>query len=506
MKKFITKWYPLFLILIPAFYLRLHLIINRGTFWFDENFSIHFSTLSSWSETIKYWVLETNPPLHMLLLRFYLPFINQNNEILVRFPSLIFSIGSIILLYIFAQKILSRRVAIVSSILLSISTLNLIISAEARMYSLLTFLSILSFYIFHKLVFEEIADNNKNKKFWILYFFINLFVLYTHLTGVVVILCQFITIVALKPKREIFLNWFKTNILATIIFMIWFIPSIYNKFNLNLGKAWYFETTGDILNLLFSPIANTIITGFLETLFFIIFILISYLLIKEVKEKQGKDRALVILIFLWALTPPLLSSFLSVYVLKYITIAYPALYLFYAYFLDKYVKSTKVFVAIFIMIIFLSLPHVYELITKINFSWSDLTQYIEENEDEQSITIISFMEVLSFNKYYHGNRPVIGLYTYKDDLSLEERIVRYNWNLLEIEDNELNEWLFTSIEKECATKIFLIHPPNSFERIDNALLENNWILDEIKEPTSLSFDSLYIFHAPNNYTTSSTCK
>ncbi|OGH82202.1 MAG: hypothetical protein A2469_03210 [Candidatus Magasanikbacteria bacterium RIFOXYC2_FULL_40_16] len=506
MKSFIKKWYPLFLILILALALRIYLLINRGTFWFDENFSIHFSSIASWTETIKYWVLETNPPLYTFFLRFYLSFINENNETLVRLPSLVFSTASIILLYIFAQKMFSRRAAITSATLLSISTLSLFISVEARVYSLLTFLTILSFYLFQKLAFDGKLNTYGNNKQWILYFFVNLFLLYAHLTGAVVLICQFIMLAAVKTRREKFWSWFKMNLLAVGFYLVWLVPSVLNKMNLKLGTAWYFETNGDILNLLFAPIFNTIISGFQETLFFIVFIIIMYLLIRDISGEKHKDRKALILVSIWALLPPVLSAFLGVFVLKYIVIAYPALYLFYSYFLDKYVASNKLFALIFAVILLISLPHTYLLVSKPIFSWRDITGYIEANENETTVTMVPFMEALSFNKYYKGNRPVIGVYMYDDNLSLEERIVRYNWNLLETTDEHLQAWLFTNIERECATKVFSIHPSDTFERLDETFLENGWTLDEVQKPYGLSLNNLYIFNAPANYTTSSTCR
>ena len=73
MKKLVQNYYPLIIILLLAVALRINLLFHRGTFWFDEKFSAYFSTLPSWADTIKYWVMETNPPLFSLFLRFYIP-------------------------------------------------------------------------------------------------------------------------------------------------------------------------------------------------------------------------------------------------------------------------------------------------------------------------------------------------------------------------------------------------------------------------------------------------
>ncbi|OGH59816.1 MAG: hypothetical protein A2725_02250 [Candidatus Magasanikbacteria bacterium RIFCSPHIGHO2_01_FULL_33_34] len=496
-KKFIYNWYPLFLILIPALFFRIHLLINRGTFWFDELFSIHFSTIPSWSDTIKYWILETNPPLYTFFLRFYLRLIDNSNEILVRLPSLFFSIASIILLYIFAQKIFSKRTAIISSILLSISGLNLLISTETRIYSLLTLLTILSFIFFYKLIISKEKENFNKNYLWIIYLLTNLLLLYAHLTSVVIVLIQLFVLHISRPQKETFKKWYGGHILISSIFLIWFIPSFYSKFNSQISSAWYFSADGNLFDLILKPLINSIEGGFIGTLFYILIILSVYLLILMIKNNSNtKEKNILIMVSLWAFLPPIFSSLLHVYILKYITISYPAIFLIFAYIADKHIKSSKLLFLLSFVIIMISLPRTIEVGFNPIFSWDSTIDYIEENENENTFTLIPFTEALPLNYYYRGPRPIEPIYLNDDNLSFEERLVRFNWNTMNTNKEEIREWLIDKIEKNNAKTIFFIQPSTGYEIVHETFLDMNWTLKNIHKQKGLSLNQLFEFEAP----------
>jgi len=150
MKNWLNKYYPLLIILFIASILRINLLFVRGTFWFDEIFSFHFSQLP-WGQALKYWWLETNPPFHTFFLRFWV-YLTGDNELLIRLSSLIFALITIILLYYWAEKSFSRQTAIISTSLLSLSGIHLFVSTEARAYSLLVLLSLISMVFYQKLI------------------------------------------------------------------------------------------------------------------------------------------------------------------------------------------------------------------------------------------------------------------------------------------------------------------------------------------------------------------
>lgn len=375
MKKFLLKYYPLIIILLLAAALRITSLLIRGNFWFDEYFNIHFSSLPSWADTWKYWVLETNPPLYTFFLRFYLSFADSHNEILVRLPSLIFGLISIALLYIFAAKIFSQKIAVISSTLLAFSVLHIFSSVEARVYSLLVLLAISSFFIFHWLIIEQ----KGNKKLWLLYAVVNILLLYSHLTSLAIVLIQFLILHFSAKNKKITKQWYVTQFISFALWSVWFIPSIMSKLNLNLGNAWYFETTGNFLTLILYPLINAVDNNLLNTLFIILLFIGFHVLITILKEtKDIKMKNTLLAVSVWALLPIALSSMLNSFTLKYIIISYPALFMLAGKIIEKYVANKKSFLIFIIFILIIFMPPAIKFASKPIFSWNAFNSYLEK--------------------------------------------------------------------------------------------------------------------------------
>ncbi|MGA9350527.1 MAG: glycosyltransferase family 39 protein, partial [Anaerolineae bacterium] len=88
---------------------------------------------------------DNHPPLYFLLLHFVVRLAGQS-EFALRFPSLAFSVLTVPLLYALGKCLFDRRVGLLAALFGAISPLYLWYSHEARMYTMLTFLGLLSFY------------------------------------------------------------------------------------------------------------------------------------------------------------------------------------------------------------------------------------------------------------------------------------------------------------------------------------------------------------------------
>ena len=134
------------LILGAGFLFRWLAILNAGSFWFDEMFSVHFAqyNLGKMWELLIY---ETNPPLHIFLLHFWIKFFGTS-EWAVRILSLILGLSSVIVIYLLGKKLFSQRVGLLAAFLMSFSGLQMYHSAEARTYPLFVLLALLSVYFF----------------------------------------------------------------------------------------------------------------------------------------------------------------------------------------------------------------------------------------------------------------------------------------------------------------------------------------------------------------------
>lgn len=498
MKQFLQKWWQLLVILSLALAMRVTALLTRGDFWFDEIFSVHYSTLPSWSDTLKYWILETNPPLYTLFLRFYLPFVNQNSEILVRLPSLLIGLASIVLLYVFAKKLFSQKTAIISTTFMAFSVLHIFVSVEARIYSLLVLLAISSFYIFHSLIIEQ----KDNKKMWVLYTIVNTLLLYSHLTALTAVLIQFLVLHFSTNDKKILKKWYIAESISLALFSIWFIPSTLSRLNLNLGNAWYFETSGDFFTLILYPLLNSTENNLLNTIFTLLIFIGFYILVSMFKEtKDVKTRNTLLFVSVWALLPVILSSILHSFTVKYIIIAYPAIFLLTGHIIEKYVSTKKSFLAFIAFIAIVFLPPAFSFASHPLFSLKVLNNYLEKNETDKSIVLIPFIQELEFKPQYKGKMPIISIYLKNDNLSLEERIARHNWHEQNTTKKELYEWILSKTEDNKINRIFLLDKNSSLKLMADTLLENNWSMTDDKINAGLGYNIIR-FDAPNYNTTS----
>ncbi len=437
MKTWFQKNYPLLLILTASFGLRLCLLLMRGTLWFDEIFSVHFSSLP-WQEAIKYWGLETNPFLHTLFLRGYIYLFGDGDNV-VRIPSIIFGLLTIWAVYWFAQKVFSRRAAIISSAIVSLSGIFVFTNTEARVYSLLVFLTCVSFYLFYLILVEQ----KQNTKIWLLYLLVQTLLLYSHLTAIVIIIIQILIFSFYRlADQKVNKKFYLTQLTSFLLWCFWLIPAIISKFHASTFSGWFFTYDRQMQNLLtifVTLFVNANLSDFTFTLFSIILLIFVLIIFKEIIKGNFRENKLLIILLLWGLVPPILGACLGQYVTKYFVFSLPALALLMAWAIDKIANHTArtiLTIGLFALII----PSTLTIATEPIFSWYSMTNFIQKQETPNSIIfLIPFNEELSIRRYYHGSTPIMGVYPMDDNLSLDERIVRYNW--MTLYDGDYDKWM-----------------------------------------------------------------
>lgn len=92
----------------------------------------------------------------------HIAFYFGKNEFAVRFPSAIFGIITILLIYKVGKLLINENVGIIAAFLLSISCLHLEYSQEARYYVYAVFFALASLFSLHKAIRE------KKKKYWVI--------------------------------------------------------------------------------------------------------------------------------------------------------------------------------------------------------------------------------------------------------------------------------------------------------------------------------------------------
>lgn len=177
----------LILILLIGLFLRVHGLTDTSL-WADELHTYHFVDTFSISELFNIYG-QTHPPLYFLFMKIWTLIFGVTSFIL-RLPSVIFSTLTLVVLYFFAKKLWNHNVAIISVVLASLSNYLVNYAQEAKMYSLLWLLALLSIYYFYTMIKED-------KYLW-RYIITTTFALYTHYSMFIIFATQIIYILYRK--------------------------------------------------------------------------------------------------------------------------------------------------------------------------------------------------------------------------------------------------------------------------------------------------------------------
>lgn len=139
----------LVIVVIIAFILRL--IALSQSLWLDETTSARVVSEYSYQQIIqKFSPTDFHPPLYYLLLKLWTSIFGLS-EISLRFPSIIFSLLTGLLIYLIGKKMHSKELGFWASVFFLFNPLVVYYSQEARMYIMATFLLTTSFYYFLKI-------------------------------------------------------------------------------------------------------------------------------------------------------------------------------------------------------------------------------------------------------------------------------------------------------------------------------------------------------------------
>lgn len=172
----------LLIVLLGTFVLRVFRL-DVQSLWYDEAFSVylaHFSVAEITART----AADIQPPLYYYLLHYWIA-LAGDSEFAVRFVSLLFGTLTIPLLYVAARRLFNSTVALTGALLAMLAPLYVWYSQEARMYTLITFLLLLSSYA----LLRALEPGNR-RAWWAVFALANIAAAYTHYFAFVLIVFQ----------------------------------------------------------------------------------------------------------------------------------------------------------------------------------------------------------------------------------------------------------------------------------------------------------------------------
>src|SRR3954469_3719126 len=178
-------------IVILAAILRV-IFLGSRSFWSDEIVSVKLAT-DNWGG-FWFWISkrEANMALYYLLLRGWVK--AGDSETWVRLFSALAGVATVPLFYAVAKRLYDQRVALISALLAATSACLVQFSQEARSYSLVILLCIVSYYFFIRLLREE--------RLWVVgaYIVVSVAAMYAHFVAALVIVAQVASLLWL-PQR-----------------------------------------------------------------------------------------------------------------------------------------------------------------------------------------------------------------------------------------------------------------------------------------------------------------
>jgi uncharacterized membrane protein len=196
--------YPIILIL--AFGLVLRLVSLNQSLWLDEATSVLTAKNYSFNQIITNFTPgDFHPPFYYLLLKIWITAVGDS-EVKARLLSVVFGLSAVIATYLIAKLISNNKTALLASILVTTSPLQVYYSQEARMYMLSEFLASMAVFIF-------LLNLKRNNLYLWIWFSCSLIILFStdYLSAFII---PAIWLYALSQVRD--KKWWKNFILAHI--------------------------------------------------------------------------------------------------------------------------------------------------------------------------------------------------------------------------------------------------------------------------------------------------
>jgi uncharacterized membrane protein len=319
-----------------------------------------------------------------------------SSEFSIRLLSVLLGTLSVFMMYLLGATMFNKKIGMFSALLLALSPIHIYYAQEARSYSLLFLLTLLSMYFYLKL------RGGFSKRFIYGYVLSSVLLIYSHHFGILILLAQNVhqlTINNFKDMRKL-----KPWILLQTAILIFYIPWLLQLPEIisNQTYSWIPRPNALILfPLIYKFTAGEVLsfTGLFLT-FLYVFIVIKYPFSLEKKK--------LVILLPWLLIPiilPLTYSliFTPIFQAKYALIASLPLYLLISCALfNMTLLRRRIFISLLVVLSVIGLYIQQNSVTKDR--WKEVTNYIRSNiQENENMIFINSYEVMPFLYYYSPN-------------------------------------------------------------------------------------------------------
>ena len=427
----IRKEYVLLIILIVGFLLRIY---NLGgeSIWFDEAGSAYYAKLNIFNLFKTVSSGDCTPPLYYIILHYWVGMFGAS-EFSLRFLSVIFGSFSIYFLYKIGALLFNKNIGILSSLIISLSSFHIYYSQEARSYSLMVLLTLLSLYFLIKIL------TSRNLAVSIGYIIVSILLIYTHIYGIFIIVVQNIYILTLyllshkTIKTNVFKVWILFQSIIVIAYMPWIFFGLIKQIELVHHYHWY--PAPKIMQII-STIRQYSGSSRIFLIFFPVFAFLSTVgfkidykkpmdwknLFDSIKKLNVvlyiSEASKIYFLLLWFILPIILPFLISIYitpiyVIRLTITASLAFYIITAKgindIIEKHLKSKWIKLTIISILIIFSARSIWESYNTIkNEQWKEVTNFVNHNASSGDLIV-----------FYPGDKFILfafDYYTKRNDL------------------------------------------------------------------------------------------
>lgn len=181
------------LICIAALLLRLHLL-GLKCFWVDEGVSGDLAIVPWRVFAHRLWVWEGNMSLYYLLLRFWAQW--GSSDAWIRSLSVLSAVLTVPCIYLLGKHLFGQTAGWIAAVLLAVHAFHIEYSQEARSYSLLVLLAVISTQLF------VLAVESPTSKRWLAYALVSALAVYVHFYAPLLVLAHLAALLFL-PRENI---------------------------------------------------------------------------------------------------------------------------------------------------------------------------------------------------------------------------------------------------------------------------------------------------------------
>ena len=347
---------------------------------------------------------DVHVPLYHTILHFWQVFFGPTIFV-ARTLSLVFFVGTILLTYYLATYSFGRRsIGLFASLLVTISPFMNWYGSEARMYTMLAFMTVL-----HLIFLVKIMRAPSNK-YWILWTITAILGVYTHYFFAFVLISELLVMLVLKrqsiswrPVRNVIIG----GSIAALSLVPWLLYVYSLGFASNTQPALSEPSAGDLFDTYAQFIfgfqvssVNTLIISLWP-----IAVLLAFFALQKSKRKIPPETTVFVLLA----TVPILCAFLisvtirPFYLSRYLIVALPPLLIFIAWLLSRYRQRVAVLIRILLVAVIgvLFVVQVMNPNTPVKEDYKEAVAYLDSKADSTDIIVLAAPFTIYPVEYYY---------------------------------------------------------------------------------------------------------